>query len=278
MTLGVNKWCAKGVLSKLGSKLLDELTYADLLNYQVQRKEEGVSNRTVNMEIGFIRRALNWAKEVGLISNYNIKKFPMLSEEKRVFYFLTRTELSSLLQVLKHHPILQCRVLLTVLTGLRPKEVANLEWTDIDFENKLLFVRKKPYSFVKDREERVIPLCEEAMKILIALKTINPSSRFIFGKNGKPVYEISPQLRRARKKAKLEKPVYPYMLRHTFAVISLRAGVDIYALKELMGHSCITTTERYLHTDPEHIRVFVERLAKFLKLEKEKVLWQDLKS
>ncbi|MEM4620066.1 MAG: site-specific integrase [Desulfurococcaceae archaeon] len=275
-TMEINYSCAKRLLRELGSFSLKKLTTSVLLEYQTKRKAEGVSNRTVNMEIGLIRKALNWALDVGLISGHNIKKFPMLPEHKKVFYFLTPSELKALLHALEHHPILKARVLLSVLTGLRPKEIAVLEWKDIDFENGLLFVRKKPGSQVKDREERVIPLGEEALRVLRELKVLNPSSNFVFGKNGKPVFEVHPQLRRASKRAKLEKLVSPYMLRHTFAVMSLRAGVDIFSLKELMGHSSLTTTERYLHTDPEHIRVSVERLAKFLKLEKEGRLWQNL--
>ncbi|MEM2045864.1 MAG: site-specific integrase [Candidatus Bathyarchaeia archaeon] len=263
-TLEINKYCAKRVLSKLGAKSLEDLTYIDLLNYQMQRKEEGISNRTINMEIGLIRKALNWALDVGLILGHNIKKFPMLPEHKKVFYFLTPSELKALLQALNHHPVLKARVLLTVLTGLRPKEVANLEWKDIDFENGLLFVRKKPGSQVKDREERVIPLGKEIIEILKELKALNPSSNFVFGKNGRPVYEISPQLRRASKRAGLEKKVSPYMLRHTFAVNALRAGIDIYSLKELMGHSSITTTERYLHADPNHLKTSIEKLNSYL--------------
>jgi integrase/recombinase XerD len=48
-------------------------------------------------------------------------------------------------------------------------------------------------------------------------------------------------------KAGITKRVYPHMLRHTFAVNTLRKGVNIYVLMHLLGHSDIRMTQRYLH-------------------------------
>lgn len=52
------------------------------------------------------------------------------------------------------------------------------------------------------------------------------------------------------------------MLRHTFAVLSLKAGINIYDLKKLIGHASIVTTERYLHTNPEFLAKEIKKLDK----------------
>jgi site-specific recombinase XerD len=58
----------------------------------------------------------------------------------------------------------------------------------------------------------------------------------------------------------------PYAFRHTFAVNAIRAGVDIYTLKKLMGHASITTTEIYLkHAAPP--RRALARMTKRLGLD-----------
>jgi integrase len=54
-----------------------------------------------------------------------------------------------------------------------------------------------------------------------------------------------------------------YDLRHTFGSRSAMAGVDLSTLKELMGHSDISTTMRYVHPTPEHKRMAVDKLERF---------------
>jgi len=67
--------------------------------------------------------------------------------------------------------------------------------------------------------------------------------------------------RRLLKRAGLEDTaVTPHQLRHAFATYLIRGGVDIATVSELMGHSNISTTSIYLHTDPTTKRAAVERL------------------
>jgi site-specific recombinase XerD len=64
--------------------------------------------------------------------------------------------------------------------------------------------------------------------------------------------------------AQLVKPAFRlYDLRHTFGSRSAMAGVDLATLKELMGHSNISTTMRYVHPTPEHKKEAVSKLEKF---------------
>ena len=67
-------------------------------------------------------------------------------------------------------------------------------------------------------------------------------------------------IRRAGKHAGIAKYIYPHMLRHTFAVNALLKGVDIYLLQELMGHSDITMTARYLHLINTQLKGLGEKL------------------
>ena len=51
-----------------------------------------------------------------------------------------------------------------------------------------------------------------------------------------------------------------YSLRHTYASWLVMGGVDLYRVKELMGHSSIQTTMRYAHLAPDNLRNEVERV------------------
>jgi integrase len=67
----------------------------------------------------------------------------------------------------------------------------------------------------------------------------------------------------ALKDAKISPPFRVYDLRHTFGSRSAMAGVDLPTLKELMGHSEISTTLRYIHPTPEHKQEALKKLQQF---------------
>ena len=55
-------------------------------------------------------------------------------------------------------------------------------------------------------------------------------------------------------------------LRYTFASRLVMAGIDLYAVKELLGHNSIEMTERYAHLDPSYLKQAVEALVSGYKL------------
>ncbi|MHC4153722.1 MAG: tyrosine-type recombinase/integrase [Planctomycetota bacterium] len=68
------------------------------------------------------------------------------------------------------------------------------------------------------------------------------------------------KIRRIGEHAGIAKHVYPHMLRHTFAMNALMNGVDIYTLQQLMGHSNIAMTARYLHLANSQLKGLGEKL------------------
>ena len=67
----------------------------------------------------------------------------------------------------------------------------------------------------------------------------------------------------ALKEAKIKPRFRVYDLRHTFGSRSAMAGVDLPTLKELMGHSDISTTMRYVHPTPQHKKEALKKLERF---------------
>ena len=67
-------------------------------------------------------------------------------------------------------------------------------------------------------------------------------------------------LKRIANKARINRPVSPHVLRHTFAVAAVQKGISLRALQRLLGHDRLTTTEIYLNLSPEDvIREFREK-------------------
>ena len=78
-----------------------------------------------------------------------------------------------------------------------------------------------------------------------------------------PMTTIQKAHEEALKKSKIKPSFRLYDLRHTFGSRSAMAGVDLATLKELMGHSNISITMRYVHPTPEHKQAALRKLERF---------------
>jgi integrase len=79
----------------------------------------------------------------------------------------------------------------------------------------------------------------------------------------KPLTTLKKAHEETLRKAEIKPRFRIYDLRHTFGSRSVMAGVDLATLKELMGHSQISMTMRYVHPTPEHKRQAVQKLEQF---------------
>jgi integrase/recombinase XerC len=135
-------------------------------------------------------------------------------------------------------------------TGIRCAELVGLKNEDVDFEAGLIKVTGKR------NKQRLIPFSEKlresiSLYIIRREEEVETQSHSLFvRKNGKPlspfiVYEIVNKclsgLPNLSKKS-------PHVLRHTFATSMLNNGADMNAVKELLGHTSLSSTEVYTHT------------------------------
>lgn len=154
-------------------------------------------------------------------------------------------------------------------TGMRAGELFSLEWTDVDFARKLIYIRNKPGFSPKGKDlrsnkgkERMIPASPGLLKLLDGMPRL---SSYVFTDNGRSFSKQKPRrlLMKIAEKAEIQGLTRLHELRHTYASILLSKGIHIFALKELLGHSDIKDTQRYSHMIPEHFmsaRLLVEKI------------------
>ena len=172
-------------------------------------------------------------------------KLPVIRHTKKLIVVFSRPELKLLFKAPKS---LKYRIVLSLIysAGLRISELCNLKITDIDSERMQLQVRNS-----KGNKSRYVILSN---CILIGLRKYmlsdEPSVYLFNGKTkGKPLGtgSIQQSFRQAMKATKINKEASVHTLRHSYATHLLEDGVDIVTIKELLGHSNIETTMRYLH-------------------------------
>jgi len=149
-------------------------------------------------------------------------------------------------------------VIIAATTGLRLGELGALRWRDVDLEDRNLTVSRAisagEESSTKSRRSRVVPLAGQAREELEALRgRLHFTGRedHVFCRpDGGPLDRSAVRARfiRAQEAAGVRVRRF-HDLRHTFGSLAIRR-FDLVSVKEMMGHSKLTTTERYLHARP----------------------------
>jgi integrase/recombinase XerD len=144
-------------------------------------------------------------------------------------------------------------------TGLRIGEVTALRRTDIHAQGDRYYFRFRG----KGDKERIVPLNRAAERILFSyMEAKQPKDWLFTGYSESPIgqHAIRKYTRAMSDKYPDLTGLSPHVLRHTFATMALRNGIDLKNLQVLMGHENISTTQRYLHPSLEDLQDAIDRL------------------
>jgi integrase len=149
-------------------------------------------------------------------------------------------------------------------TGMRLGELLNMKWDWIDFTQNIITIKNSDEFNSKNKRERIIPIHQK-------IKTIF-QTRYQLGKDQNSVifYRklkiklnedfVSKQFKKAVRAAKLNDKIHFHSLRHSFASALVQSGISIYAVKELLGHGNIKTTQIYSHLQKQNLMEAVNSL------------------
>lgn len=153
------------------------------------------------------------------------------------------------------------RAILSVLIyqGLRRAEPLGLQLGDVDLGAMTLLVRRG-----KGGTSRLMPLAEPAAGAVADWLKMRPtcaSAALFVTRGGRPMSakDLQRMFRRTVARAGLREGITLHTLRHSFATMLLREGVDMRTLQRLLGHASIETTALYLHVDTEDLRGAIGR-------------------
>ncbi|WP_235956896.1 tyrosine-type recombinase/integrase [Fundidesulfovibrio magnetotacticus] len=257
-----------------GDKPLRDIAPFDLERLKKRMLDAGKSPKTTNYVLGTVRQVFNFARRHGLHEGENpVRLVKKPTSDNRRLRFLTRAEAVRLLEALRERSQDLCDMaLLSLHTGMRAGEIFALTWMDVDLERRLLTLRD-----TKSGKNRIAFMTGDVAVMIQAraAERMDAHGLVFPDRNGKKRVEVSNVFQIVADSLGMndgitdrrQKLVF-HSLRHTYASWLVEQGVDLYTVKELMGHGTLAMTERYSHLAPDTLRRAVRVLEAGLKRDK----------
>ncbi len=229
------------------------INYSIIRSWIVKLVDSGISNKSINRKISSLRTYYKFLLKIEEIEISPLAKHKVLKTSKKLQVPFSEKEIKDVLKLLEEEEGFEgirnkLIVELFYSTGIRRAELISIKQNDVSFSQKTIKV------LGKRNKERIIPLLPSVVKTLHLyirerglLKKIKDSEFLFLTIKGVKIYEIlvyrviNSYFGEASEKVKKS----PHILRHSFATHLLNEGADIKAVKELLGHSSLASTQIY---------------------------------
>lgn len=239
-----------------------ETDYDFLRRYLVYlSNDKKYSNKTIARHISSLHTFYDFLLDEGAIDSNPMNLINAPKKEIRLPVYLNVNELEELYECIDTKKRVGKRDILIIelfySTGIRLSELVNIKLKDIDFKEKKIKILGKGS---KERYVLYGDICskylDDYMTNTRKLYQKTPSEYLLLNQRGTKLtasgieFIINKILRQSNINTKLT----PHVLRHTFATHMLNDGADLMTVKELLGHSDLSTTGIYMHVSKEHLR------------------------
>lgn len=223
------------------------------------KKTRKFSNRSISRKISTVKSYFKYLYRKKIITSNPASMLAFPKTQKKLPSYVAASDMTKLLDRIGGDELNFTDKAIFELfygTGIRLSELINLKTLDVDFAKNTVRV------FGKGSKTRIVPFgskAAEALRNYLQIRDIlnfNKSDFFFLNKNGKKLYpmEVSRMVKKNLSKVTDIKKKSPHVLRHSFATHLLDAGADIRAVKELLGHENLSTTQVYTHVSPEKLK------------------------
>lgn len=217
----------------------------------------GLKKSSAARKLAGLRTFFRWLCREGVLVRNPARALLSPRTERRIPTHLEETEVASLLEAPGDGIVaVRARAVLELLyaTGLRCAELVSLDVSEVDLEARLARV------VGKGQKERVVPFggrARDAVRTWLPVRAmLSPGSDALFvNQRGGRLTDRSVRTLvaiRVRQVA-IARKVSPHTLRHSFATHLLERGADLRTIQELLGHTSLSTTQRYTHVNARHI-------------------------
>jgi integrase/recombinase XerC len=235
-----------------------EIELIDVRSFVAQQIRNGLNKTTAGRRLASVRSFIQYLYREGYIKTNPAKLVSSPKTQKLLPRFLTVDDVFSLVEKPPGIGFVHARdrAILELLysSGLRVSEIAGLNVEDVNTREGLVKVRGK------GRKERILPIGSKAIdaikSYLVEKILLKRRDGAMFLNRGGTRLSDRGVRRIVVKYAKLvgiNGRIGPHTLRHTFASHLLQSGADLRVIQELLGHSSLSTTQKYTHLDVTHL-------------------------
>lgn len=251
---------------EIGDSALSGVKAELVREWIVSLMDKGYTSTSINRKLSSLRSFYKFLLRKGEVCVNPLQKITGPKNKKPLPTFLRESEMDKLLDEVdfgegfkgcRDHMIIE----MFYATGMRLSELIGLDDADIDFSASLIKVTGKR------NKQRLIPFGDELrLSLLNYIKVRNETvpdreKAFFVKQDGKRLYpmKVYNLVKRNLSKVVTLKKRSPHVLRHSFATSMLNNQAELGAVKELLGHESLTTTEIYTHTTFEELKKVYEQ-------------------
>ncbi len=248
----------------------EDIGIADVRGFIAQQIKKGLNKTTASRRLASIRSFFKFLHREGYIKTNPARFVSNLRLPKLLPRFLSIDDVFNLVEkpsgtgfrTTRDRAILE----LLYSSGIRVSEISVLSLDDINIKEGFLKVSGK------GKKERIVPIgskAVDAIKSYLAERiTLKSNDNFLFlNRNGSRLTDrgIRRIVVKYARMIGISGKIGPHLLRHTFATHLLQSGADLRVIQELLGHSSLSTTQKYTHLDVTHLIDVYDKAHPFAK-------------
>ena len=248
--------------AQFGETSLKKINHTFIRSWLAGLKDKGLTSKSINRKISSLKSFFKYHLKIGAIEITPMVNVISPKISKRLPVFVKEADTKSLVQSLNRSTEnwkgLNAKMIITIFyeTGMRLSELILLKETQIDFSRSHIKV------LGKGNKERIIPISKKTLAALrnyqaLKRKNFEVADDFLLvtdkGKKLYPKYAYLLVNHYLGQASTLDKKS-PHVLRHTFATHLMNSGADLNAVKELLGHTSLASTQVYTHNTIEKLK------------------------
>jgi len=248
--------------TQYNSKNISDINASMIRSWLASLKEVKIASKTVNRKISSLKSFFKYQLKLGKIEVSPMASILSLKISKRLPSFIQQKDINTLFNYVEFPKTWEGkteRLLLAIFyyTGIRLSELINIKELHVDKSNSTLKV------LGKGNKERIIPInnqfINEVNDYILQKKVYFPQTSngfLLINKKGKKLYPkyVYNVVKKYLGSVSTNERKSPHVLRHTFATHLTNNGADINAIKELLGHSSLASTQIYTHNSIEKLK------------------------
>jgi tyrosine recombinase XerC len=244
---------------------INSISRLDIRLWLGELSEKGLARNTIARKVASLRSFFKYCYKRGHIEKNPAHLLLVPKKEQRLPKTITPVGIEKMMEIADGNQPddHQNRAILELFfgTGIRLSELIQLSLPNLNFKQRQVLIQGK------GNKQRIVPIGTQAFNalqthlntrpLLFGEKTDSDAKRALFiAPGGQRVY---PRFVQRLVKSFIEKTSEvsqksPHVLRHSFATHLLDAGADIRVIKELLGHTNLSSTQIYTHTSVEHLK------------------------